>query len=105
MIVVIIMAGYNPPKDVPHCEISAFSSKFDNVKLIGHQGSNLKRITDMLNLKYVWVDLTRNIIEIYASTPAKLEKSKKYFDKYLQKFYDKHCKTDFEPVSKKRKVI
>ena len=84
------MPGYNPPKNIPRCVIPAYVDRKANIKLIGPQGSNLKRITDLLKLDYVWINLESNSIELYASE-TKLEKAQKYFKKYLQTFYEKHC--------------
>lgn len=84
------MPGYNPPQNIPHCVLPAYVDKMANIKLIGPQGKNLKRITDLLKLDYLWVNLNLNTIEIYASE-SKLEKAQKYFQKYLQSFYEKYC--------------
>ena len=84
------MSTYNPPKDVPNCFINAFPNKNDNFKLIGPQGNNLKRITEMLKVTYIWLHLDKNVIEIYGDE-KKLPKAIRYFEKYLTKFYKKHC--------------
>ena len=84
------MTMYNPPTNVPHCIINAFPNKNDNFKLIGPQGSNLKRITEMLKVNYIWLHLDQNIIEVYGDE-KKLQKAVKYFEKYLTTFYNKHC--------------
>lgn len=84
------MSAYNPPIGVPHCVINAFPNKNDNFKLIGPSGNNLKRITEMLKLNYIWLHIDKNVIEIYG-TEKKLEKAVRYFNKYLTTFYNKHC--------------
>ena len=98
-------ALYDPPKDVEHCEVPAFLNKIDNIKLLGPQGSNFKRITEMFNIKYLWLDLHKNIIEIYCNSKKQM-KVKKYLEKYMATFYEKHCKnsTTTEPPRKKQRT-
>lgn len=84
------MSGYNPPSNTLSCQIPAFLRKDDNKKLIGPHGSNFKRITEMLKLDYLWLDFSKNVIEAYG-TEQRLEKTKKYFEKYKETFYEKHC--------------
>ena len=98
------MSAYNPPKDVPRCCIVAFEKINENLKLIGPEGSNLKRITEMLKVDYIWLHLDKGIIEIYGNE-KKLSKAVKYFEKYLKTFHQKHCIVQtFEHKDKKRKI-
>jgi len=94
---------YDPPKDVPSCTIPAYVDHGANVKLMGPNGSNLKRITEMLNLNYVWLNMRSNTIELYGNE-NKLEKATKYFKKYLETFYVKHCSKQSITVPKTKKM-
>ena len=97
------MPVYNPPIDVPCCCMNAFPNKNDNYKLIGPKGNNLKRITEMLKVDYIWLHLDRSIIEIYGNE-KKLQKAMKYFEKYLTTFYKKHCVVqNYEHQDKRQK--
>tara|TARA_B100001996_G_scaffold381560_1_gene371241 strand:- start:391 stop:687 length:297 start_codon:yes stop_codon:yes gene_type:complete len=98
------MSGYNPPANTPYCHIPAFLRKEDNKKLIGPKGSNFKRITEMLKLDYIWLDFNKNVIEAYG-TEQRLEKAKKYFEKYKDSFFERHCMTNNNThVMKKQKT-
>ena len=94
---------YDPPKDVPFCDIPAFLDYKDNLKLIGPDGSNFKRISEMLGVEYLWLDFNKAVIRIFASE-RKLLKAQAYFDKYLIKFFDKHCSNKHQHLSKKHKL-
>jgi hypothetical protein len=92
---------YDPPQGIPRCDIPAYLHWKDNLKLIGPNGDNFKRITEMMGLKYLWMDMNKNVIEIYG-TPTKLHKAQKYLYKYMNTFFDKHCK--IQHSHKKQKV-
>ena len=96
------MLEYDPP-DIEYCEIPAFLRKNDNLKLLGPQAGNFQRICKMLNLKYLWLDLNKNVIEIYGNL-KKQEKTKKYLEKYMLNFYNKHCTKNSSHQSKRQKL-
>ena len=98
------MPSYDPPKDIPKCIIQAYPETINNLKLIGPNGSNFKRISEMLNLKYLWLDINSNTIEIFGNE-KKQQKAIKYFTKYLPTFYAKNCINKLEPVTKKQRII
>ena len=86
------MPPYAPPSS-HYCEINAFYSQSDNLKIIGPGGHNFKRLTTKMNIDYLWWNIERNVFEIWG-TESKVESSVKYLNAYIQRFYDNHCKND-----------
>ena len=89
------MPAYNPP-DAHYCHIKAYENQEDNFKLIGPKGNNFKRLTNKLNIEYLWWNIDSNVIEIWGPFSQML-KSRMYLEQYKDKFYKKHCqKTEIE---------
>ena len=84
------MPEYNPPS-THYCEINAFTSPSDNFKLIGPNGHNFKRLTNLLGVQYMWWNIERNVIEIWGPY-SKMSSSQKYMSKYMTRFHEKYCK-------------
>ena len=68
-------------------EIPAYEDKTANIRLMGFKGENLKRITDILNIDNIWLDLENSVLRVYTQSSKKIKKTKKYITKYLSKFY------------------
>ena len=105
------MPNYSPPNS-HYCEINAFHSQSDNLKIIGPQGRNFIRLTTKLEIEYLWWNMERNVFEIWGAY-SKMNSSAKYLNAYMHRFYDKHCKnnsklnvniTEHRP-SKRSKII
>lgn len=91
---------------VKYIEIPAYDDKKANIKFMGIKGYNLKRITNLLKIDKVWLDLEKNVIRLYSNNLKKFSNAKKYFEKYLQRFYDKNIKIeDVVQPNKKRRLI
>lgn len=55
---------YNPP-DAHYSQVPCYIDKNDINKLIGKNGNVFNAITKASNVKYIWYDNTRNVIEIW----------------------------------------
>ena len=86
------MPPYAPPSS-HYCEINAFYSQSDNLKIIGPGGHNFKRLTKKLGIEYLWWNMERNVFEIWGAY-SKMESSAKYLNVHMHRFYDNHCKND-----------
>ena len=83
------MPPYAPPSS-HYCEINAFNSKSDNLKIIGPGGHNFKRLTHKLGIEYLWWNIERNVFEIWGNY-SKMKTSAKYLNSYMNRFHDTHC--------------
>ena len=92
------MPPYNPP-NTHYCHCKAYDNTIDNLKLIGPNGSNFKRLTTKLKIEYIWWNIEKNIIELWGPE-EKLTHSYDYMNKYMIRFYNNHCKP-IEPLPKK----
>ena len=86
------MPPYNPP-NTHFCQTQAYENKTDNLKIIGPKGSNFIRLTKKLNIQYLWWNTNTNVIEIWGSE-EKLDNAKSYLNKYMVRFFQKHCCND-----------
>jgi len=84
-------------------ELPAYEDKNANIKLMGYKGNNLKRISGILNINNIWLDLENGVLRIYTENIRKIEKTKKYFSKYLAKFHENYVK--FNNPCKKRRIF
>ena len=82
-------------------ELPAYEDKNANIKLMGFKGSNLKRISALLNIDNIWLDLEQCILRVYTGNAKKIKKTKKYFSKYLAKFHESYIKIS-NPCKKRR---
>lgn len=104
------MPPYCPPS-THYCEVNAYPCQSANLKIIGPGGHNFKRITKKLGIQYLWWNIQRNVFEIWGPY-EKMNSSSNYLIKYMDRFYDKHCKyetqidviTDQRP-SKRSKIF
>jgi len=88
------MPPYNPPCTTSYySHIHAFPKIKSNLKLIGKSGNNFIRLTNKLNIEYIWWNKELNIIEIWGPKD-KIAYSKNYMTKYLERFFARHCKDD-----------
>lgn len=59
--------NYNPPKNTHYGQIHC-SIKPENIgRLIGYRGRIFNAITRCTDIKYLWIDKNRNVIEIWGS--------------------------------------
>ena len=60
------MAPYDPPANAHYTEldVSMYPEGF-MWKAVGKDGKNFYDLTDWLNLKYLWFDEKRNVVEIW----------------------------------------
>ena len=58
------MPSSNPP-NTHYSQVTALPNKQDMFNFIGKSGCNLKKITDTLNLEYIWWNMDRNVIELW----------------------------------------
>jgi len=83
------MAPYNPPKGDSH--YSQVNVKDYNEKMIlcmiGKGGEGFYKLTNYLNMKYIWYDSDRKVIELWGSyhhlkngAKEKLEKRLNFFE-------------------------
>ena len=86
------MPPYSPPSS-HYCEINAFNSQSDNLKIIGPGGHNFKRLTTKLGIEYLWWNIERNVFEIWGEY-SKMESSTQYLNAYMHRFHNKHCKNN-----------
>ena len=91
------MPPYCPPKEESYCQTSAFDNLKDNLKLIGPKGHNFIRLTNKLQIKYLWWNKEQNIIEIWGGQ-KQIIYAQKYIKKYLQRFKKKHCTNTLKRV-------
>ena len=82
-------------------QAQAYEKTIDNLKIIGPRGSNFIRLTNKLNIQYLWWNSDTNMIEIWGSE-EKLENALSYINKYMVRFFKKHCSID-EPQKKRLK--
>ena len=82
-------------------EIPAYKNKNANIKLMGFKGSNLKRISEILNIDTIWIDLEKGVLRVYTESSKKFKNATKYFGKYLENNYDKYVKCT-NPCKKQR---
>ena len=59
---------YNPPISEEYTEMEATISYELMKHVIGYKGQHFIRITKMSNVKYIWYDSDRNVIEIWGSS-------------------------------------
>tara|TARA_B100001094_G_scaffold280655_1_gene291607 strand:- start:7064 stop:7501 length:438 start_codon:yes stop_codon:yes gene_type:complete len=64
------------------CSATNFSKTMIG-RFIGQSGSNLYRLTDKLNVKYIWFDIANKQIEIWGPE-NKLVHAKKIVDEYIE---------------------
>jgi len=84
------MPAYNPPTNESYCQTNAFDNISDNLKLIGPKGHNFIRLTIKLDIKYLWWDKEKNIIEMWGGK-QQIINAQKYMKKYLPRFHKRHC--------------
>ena len=62
------MPSYNPPiSHYSQVSIPENLDKKDVFKFIGKSGTNLIKLTEILDMKYIWWDINRNVIELWGS--------------------------------------
>ena len=60
------MPSYNPPiSHYSQVSIPDNLEKKDVFKFIGKSGINLIKLTEILEMKYIWWDINRNVIELW----------------------------------------
>ena len=59
---------YNPPINEEYSEMEATISHELMKHVIGYKGQHFIRITNSSNVKYIWYDSDRNVIEIWGSS-------------------------------------
>lgn len=79
-----IMPPYNPPNTF-YSQVAALSNKQDMFKFIGKNGCNFKKVTETLDIEYVWWDMNKNVIELWGPH-KKLLRARKIMQHYIDTY-------------------
>tara|TARA_R110002072_G_scaffold84065_2_gene190560 strand:- start:2483 stop:2752 length:270 start_codon:yes stop_codon:yes gene_type:complete len=88
------MAPYDPP-NAHYSQVDVSMYEEDIILcMIGKGGKGFYKLTNYLNLEYVWYDQERKVIELWGSFGALEHGAKEKLEKALKNFSDSYIKKD-----------